>query len=119
MGKMPSGRMNEKLDLVFAALSDPTRRRILSMLLEGDLAVTEIARPFEMSVAAVSKHLRTLVRAGLVLQQKRGREVRCSIEPAALRDAFVWMESFGQFESSDLETIETYLAKSHPELLNQ
>ena len=65
--------MTHPLDLIFAALSDPTRRAILAMLLEDDMAVTDVAEPFAMSLAAISKHLTLLAEAGLIAQEKRGR----------------------------------------------
>jgi len=99
------------LDLVFAALSDPTRRQILSMLLEDDMAVTDVAAPFEMSLAAISKHLGVLTQAGLISQEKRGRVKWCKLEPEALRDASVWMQSFGQFEAVNLEAFERFLER--------
>ena len=74
------------LDTVFAALADPTRRAILAMLLEDDMAVTDVAEPFEMSLAAISKHLAVLTEAGLISQEKRGRVKWCKLEPDALRD---------------------------------
>ncbi len=89
--------MTDTLDTVFAALADPTRRTILSMLLEDDMAVTDVAEPFEMSLAAISKHLTNLSRAGLIAQEKRGRVKWCKLEPDALRAASVWMQGFGQF----------------------
>ncbi|WP_323779985.1 metalloregulator ArsR/SmtB family transcription factor [Thalassovita sp.] len=97
------------LDTVFAALADPTRRRILSMLLEDDMAVTDVADPFEMSLAAISKHLSILATAGLISQEKRGRVKWCKLEPDALRDASVWMQSFGQFEAVNLDAFERFL----------
>ncbi len=103
--------MVQSLDIVFAALADPTRRRILSMLLEDDMAVTDVAEPFEMSLAAVSKHLGILTRAGLISQERRGRVVWCKLEPDALRDASIWMQSFGQFEAVHLDAFEQFLAK--------
>ncbi|MGK7651396.1 MULTISPECIES: ArsR/SmtB family transcription factor [unclassified Roseovarius] len=103
--------MAQSLDTVFAALADPTRRRILSMLLEDDMAVTDVAEPFEMSLAAVSKHLGILTRAGLISQERRGRVVWCKLEPDALRDASIWMQSFGQFEAVNLDAFEQFLAK--------
>ncbi len=103
------------LDAVFAALADPTRRAILSMLLEDDMAVTDVAEPFEMSLAAISKHLMILTRAGLISQDKRGRVKWCRLEPDALRDASVWMQGFGQFEPVNLEAFERFLAKELPE----
>ena len=101
--------MSTSLDIVFAALADPTRRRILSMLLEDDMAVTDVAHPFEMSLAAISKHLTILTRAGLVSQERRGRVKWCKLEPDALRDASIWMQGFGQFEAIHLDAFERFL----------
>ncbi|PJE29069.1 transcriptional regulator, ArsR family [Pseudooceanicola antarcticus] len=102
--------MAPSLDMVFAALSDPTRRAILSMLLEDDMAVTDVAEPFEMSLAAVSKHLVILANAGLITQEKRGRVKWCKLEPDALREASIWMQGFGQFEAVNLDAFERFLA---------
>jgi DNA-binding transcriptional ArsR family regulator len=101
--------MDKPLDGIFAALADPTRRTILIMLLEDDMAVTDVAEPFEMSLAAISKHLGILMRAGLISQEKRGRVKWCKIDPGALRDASIWMQSFGQFEAVNLEAFEKFL----------
>ncbi|MGC9368147.1 MAG: ArsR/SmtB family transcription factor [Paracoccaceae bacterium] len=101
--------MENQLDTVFAALADPTRRAILAMLLEDDMAVTDVAEPFEMSLAAISKHLGILTRAGLISQEKRGRVKWCKLEPDALREASVWMQSFGQFEPVNLDAFERFL----------
>ena len=101
--------MADRLDIIFAALADPTRRRILAMLLEDDMAVTDVAEPFEMSLAAVSKHLGLLGRSGLISQEKRGRVKWCKLEPDALRDASVWMQGFGQFEPVNLDVFEKFL----------
>lgn len=103
--------MSDTIDLVFAALSDGTRRAILTMLLEDDMAVTDVADPFEMSLAAISKHLTILTRAGLISQEKRGRVKWCKLEPEAMRDAIVWIESFGQLEALNFDAFETYLSK--------
>ena len=97
------------LDAVFAALSDPTRRAILSMLLEDDMAVTDVAEPFAMSLAAISKHLTVLAEAGLISQEKRGRVKWCKLEPDALREASVWMQGFGQMGALDLDAFERFL----------
>jgi len=101
--------MTRNLDLVFSALADPTRRAILTMLLEDDMAVTDVADPFAMSLAAISKHLAILARAGLINQEKRGRVKWCKLEPLALRNPSIWMESFGQFESVNLDAFERFL----------
>ncbi len=101
--------MPERLDIVFAALADPTRRAILSMLLEDDMAVTDVAEPFEISLAAISKHLNILSRAGLISQERRGRVKWCKLEPDALKNASVWMQGFGQFEPVNLDAFERFL----------
>jgi len=103
--------MQTRLDMVFAALADPTRREILRMLLEDDMAVTDVAEPFAMSLAAISKHLTILAAAGLISQEKRGRVKWCKLEPDALRAASVWMQSFGQFEPVNLDAFEAFLAQ--------
>jgi DNA-binding transcriptional ArsR family regulator len=105
-----SRAMADRLDLVFAALADPTRRAILAMLLEDDMAVTDVAEPFAMSLAAISKHLGVLAEAGLISRERRGRVIWCKLEPDALRSASVWMQGFGQFEPVDLDAFERFLA---------
>lgn len=99
------------LDAIFAALADPTRRAILSMLLEDDMAVTDVADPFAMSLAAVSKHLAILASAGLISQEKRGRVKWCKLEPDSLRLASIWMQAFGQFEAVNLDAFERFLER--------
>jgi len=101
--------MPDALNTVFAALSDPTRRAILAMLLEDDMAVTDVAEPFPISLAAISKHLTILTRAGLITQEKRGRLKWCKLDPDALRSASVWMQGFGQFEPVDFDGFERFL----------
>ena len=101
--------MSTDLDNTFAALADPTRRTILTMLLEDDMAVTDVAEPFDMSLAAISKHLGILSRAQLISQEKRGRVKWCKLEPDALRAASVWMQGFGQFEPVNLDAFERFL----------
>jgi DNA-binding transcriptional ArsR family regulator len=110
---LPAGRdkagMADQLDMTFAALADPTRRAILAMLLEDDMAVTDVAEPFEMSLAAISKHLGVLTAAGLITQEKRGRVKWCKLEPDALRAGSVWMKGFGQMDAIDLDAFEAFL----------
>jgi DNA-binding transcriptional ArsR family regulator len=101
--------MSDPLDAVFSALADPTRRAILVMLLEDDMAVTDVAEPFDMSLAAISKHLGILSRAGLISQEQRGRVKWCKLEPDAMREASIWMQSFGQFEAINLDAFERFL----------
>lgn len=101
--------MPDQLSIAFSALADPTRRKILAMLLEDDMAVTDVAAPIEMSLAAVSKHLSVLAEAGLISRERRGRVTWCRLEPDALRAATVWMQGFGQFEPVDLDDFERFL----------
>ncbi|MGV8953037.1 MAG: ArsR/SmtB family transcription factor, partial [Cypionkella sp.] len=101
--------MTAALDQVFSALADPTRRAILTMLLEDYMAVTDVAAPFAMSLAAISKHLGILAEAGLVSRERRGRVIWCKLEPDGLRAGSVWMQGFGQFEPVDLDAFERFL----------
>lgn len=101
--------MAEPLDQVFAALADPTRRAILTMLLEDDMAVSDVAEPFAISLAAISRHLQVLAAAGLITQEQRGRVKWCKLEPDAMREASVWMQAFGMMEALDLDAFERFL----------
>lgn len=100
---------DSQLDAIFMALADPTRRAILAMLLEDDMAVTDVAQPFAMSLAGISKHLTVLAEAGLISQERNGRVKWCKLEPDALRAASVWMQAFGQFEPVNLDAFERFL----------
>lgn len=110
--------MSDALDSVFSALADPTRRAILSMLLEDDMAVTDVADPFDMSLAAISKHLVILSKAGLISQEKRGRVKWCKLQPDAMRSASVWMQGFGQFEPVNLDAFERFLKEELQETVD-
>ena len=101
--------MTLALDQVFAALADPTGGGILAMLLEDDMAVTDVAAPLPVSLAAVSKHLGVLARCGLIQQEKRGRVVWCKLDPDAMRGVSAWMQGFGQYDDIDLDALETLL----------
>lgn len=101
--------LDDRLDAAFAALADPTRRAIVATLLSGDATVSDLAEPFEMSLAAVSKHLAILTRAGLITQRREGRVKWCRLDPDALRPAAIWMEAFGAFDAEDLERVESLL----------
>ena len=98
------------LDAVFAALADPTRRAILTALLDGPRTVGDLAGPLPMTLAAVSKHLQVLTRAGLVTQARSGREKTCRLEPDGLRAAGIWMQGMGGFEPEDYDALEQLLA---------
>ena len=106
--------MPQAQDLIFRTLADPTRRAILQMLLEDDMAVTDVAEPFGISLAAISKHLGVLADAGLISRERRGRVIWCKLEPDALRAASVWMQGFGQFEPVDLDDFERFLRDALP-----
>ena len=101
---------SKHLDLIFAELSDKTRRRILMLLLEDDMSVTDIADPFDTSLASISKHLIILEKAGLILRERKGRISWCKISPDALRDAVIWIESFGQLDPFNLDALEEFIS---------
>lgn len=99
----------DPLSQTFAALADPTRRAILARLTTGEATVGELAEPFDMSLPAVSKHLKVLERAGLVT---RGREAQwrpCKLEAGPLKDATDWLERYRQFWEQSLDRLERYL----------
>jgi DNA-binding transcriptional ArsR family regulator len=98
------------LDAIFLALADPTRRAILTLLLEDDMAVSDVADAFPQTLAGISKHLALLAACGLISQEKRGRVKWCKLEPDSLRAASVWMQAFGQFDPVDLDALERFLA---------
>ena len=101
--------MSDQLSVTFAALADPTRRAILARLASGECSVTELAEPFEMSMPAVSKHLRVLERAGLIA---RGREAQwrpCRIEPAPLKQVAEWTERYRKIWEQHFDSLELYL----------
>ena len=100
-----------ELDTVFSALSDPTRRAILQRLAEGEASVTELAEPFadEMSLPAISKHLRVLETAGLIRREKQGRVHRLQLRPAPLKDAAQWLAYYRQFWDQQFDSLADYL----------
>lgn len=96
---------------VFAALADPTRRALLARLaVDGPRKVTDLAKPFRMSLQAVSKHLKKLERAGLIRRDVQGRAHRCSMEAAPLAEASAWIEAQRRFWENRLDALETYLS---------
>jgi DNA-binding transcriptional ArsR family regulator len=101
------------LDSTFAALSDATRRGILVRLArQGETSVSELAAPYQMSLPAVSKHLRVLERAGLVSRQKDGRVHRCRLRAEPMKDATAWLEHYRQFWQAQLDSLARYLEDS-------
>jgi DNA-binding transcriptional ArsR family regulator len=101
--------LTDPLSSIFAALADPTRRAILARLIEGHASVTELAEPFEMSLPAVSKHLKVLERAGLI---SRGREAQwrpCRLTASPLKDVADWVEHYRRFWTQSLDRLDDYL----------
>ncbi len=98
-------RAREQLNLVFGALSNPTRRDLLAQLGRAPASISELAAPFRMSLPAVSKHLRVLERAGLVRRQIDGRVHRCTLETAPLQEAEQWLAHYRGFWTDTLEAL--------------
>jgi len=99
------------LDLTFAALADPTRRAILARLARGETSVMELAKPFDMSLPAVSKHLKVLERAGLIARGRAAQFRPCRIEPKALKDIDDWLEHYRRSFEESLDRLDAYLKK--------
>jgi DNA-binding transcriptional ArsR family regulator len=99
----------DQLSATFAALADPTRRAILSRLASGEASVTELAEPFEMSMPAVSRHLRVLEHAGLIARGRDAQWRPCRLEAAPLRDVAAWVEHYRRFWEQSLDRLDDYL----------
>ena len=102
-----------ELDRVFSALADPTRRAILRRLSDRPATINEIAKPFPVSLNAISKHVMTLERAGMLRREIKGRQHYCRIEPGPLREANEWLEHYRQFWEQRLEVLEAYIARKY------
>ncbi len=100
---------SEQLTTVFLAIADPTRRAILERLAHGEASGTELARPFSISVPAISKHLRVLEHADLILHRKDGRTHRFRLAAGALKEAATWLEHYRQFWEAQFDSLDTYL----------
>ena len=98
-----------QLDRTFAALADPTRRRILEHLSAGDRCVTDLSKPYSMSLPAVSKHLRVLEKAGLVRRHRNGRVHRLKLQAAPMQQAQQWIETYRRFWEDSLDRLDEYL----------
>jgi len=105
----------DQLSGTFAALADPTRRAILARLAGGEATVTELAAPFEMSLPAVSKHLKVLERAGLIARGRTAQWRPCRLEPAPLRDANEWLETYRQFWDESFDRLAEHLRELQEE----
>ncbi len=97
------------LDRTFAALADPTRRRILEHLAKGDHCVTDLAKPHRMSLPAVSKHLKVLEKAGLIRRRRDGRVHRVKLEAAPMEQAQQWIEEYRRFWEESFDRLDNYL----------
>jgi DNA-binding transcriptional ArsR family regulator len=112
MVNFPPGRTAAPaLDRVFAALSDPTRRRILTRLSAGAVTVSDLAAPFRMSLPAVSKHISALERAGLIAREVDGRVHRCHLNAAGLNTAAAWIDQHRRFWIQQFDSLECYVAR--------
>jgi len=99
----------DHLSSTFAALADPTRRAILARLATGECSVTELAEPFEMSMPAVSKHLRVLEKAGLIARRREAQRRPCRLEPGPLKDVADWAERYRSIWEQRFDRLEAYL----------
>src|SRR5262245_37226657 len=101
--------MSKNLDTTFAALADPTRRAILARLAKGEVSVTELAAPFEMSLPAISKHLKVLERAGLVVRGRDAQWRPCRLDPRPLQEVAAYLETYREFWEARFERLDDYL----------
>ena len=99
----------DELSLAFAALADPTRRRLLARLAEGDATPNELAEPFDLTQQAISKHLQVLERAHLISRRRSGRTRPCRLEPARLDDAVEWIERHRQLWTDRYDRLDRHL----------
>jgi DNA-binding transcriptional ArsR family regulator len=99
------------LDRTFGALADPTRRKILERLSRGDSRVTDLARPFAMSLPAISRHIAVLERAGLLKRRRKGRVHQLKLESAPIRQAALWIDEYRRFWEGSLNSLAAYLER--------
>lgn len=107
--------LSNTLDATFGALADPTRRSILERLIAGEASVTSLAEPFDMSLPAVSKHLRVLERAGLLTQEKDGRVRRCRMDAGPMKEASDWVGRYRIFWEEQLDSLADYIEQMQSE----
>ena len=101
----------DRLSVIFAALADPTRRAILARLSEGDATVSELAEPFDISLPAISRHLKVLEHAGLISRSRSAQWRSSSLEAEPLREATEWMERYRQFWDASLDRLDAHLKR--------
>ena len=99
----------DRLSATFGALADPTRRAILARLTEGEVAVTELAEPFAMSLPAVSRHLKVLERAGLIVRGRTAQWRPCRLAPEPLKEISDWLDEYRRFWDESLDNLADYL----------
>ncbi len=107
------------LNAVFSALADPTRRAILARLAQGETSVGEVARPFAMSLPAVSKHLKVLANAGLITRQRDGRVRRLGLNPAPMAEAAAWITHYRRFWEDQFDALARYLDENDPQMRHE
>jgi DNA-binding transcriptional ArsR family regulator len=107
-----AAKKDERLDAVFSALADPTRRRMLLRLSRGEASITELAKPFDMTLPAVSKHLRVLEHAGLVRRRRDGWYHRCHLEARPLEEAVAFLERWRPFWDQTLEQLARHVERA-------
>jgi len=105
----------DQLSSTFSALADPTRRTILARLSKGERSVSELAQPFEMTLPAISKHLKVLEKAGLIQRSREAQWRPCKLNPKPLREAAHWVEQYREFWEQSLDRLEAYLAELQAE----
>ncbi|MBU2640708.1 MAG: metalloregulator ArsR/SmtB family transcription factor [Gammaproteobacteria bacterium] len=103
----------DTLSMTFAALSDPTRRAMLARLVQGEASVNELAAPFKMSLPAVSKHIKVLEKAGLLIKTRQAQQRPCKIDGEQLKQAVDWIEQYRQLWEGRLDRLDAYLLELH------
>ena len=104
-------QMSDRLDATFLALADPTRRAILARLALGETSVTELAKPFDMTMPAISKHLKVLEGAGLITRSRDAQMRPCKIAPSAFKDVDGWLEDYRKLWEERFDRLDAYLQK--------
>ena len=106
---------DDRLDETFAALANSTRRAILSHLAEGEATVNELAEPFEMTLPAISKHIKVLERAGLVLRSQRAQYRPCALDASRLKEVSTWAEQYRSVWEARFDRMDDYLTQLRPQ----
>lgn len=101
----------DRLSIIFSALADPTRRAILSRLTEGEATVSELAEPFDISLPAISRHLKVLQHAGLISRSRSAQWRSSKLEAGPLREVTDWMEPYREFWDANFDRLEVHLRK--------